>query len=171
MGYIGAAAATSAAEAVIAPYTGSIAFAVQPTDPDYTNTVALAAGALQEHQSAEDMIRSGRGHVHATNSNDRVFLDFVSYPGGEHQKAGIRWQDDSSELFQYQYDGSLVWAYWVEQGSGYDTGYIPFASINPETGFKSEKMTIGGATITTSGTNILIIIGGVTNRVVLEAYP
>jgi len=45
---ISASTATGIAEAVVVVYTQTIDTAVQPTDPTYTQTVALAAGAVQQ---------------------------------------------------------------------------------------------------------------------------
>jgi hypothetical protein len=133
--------------------TAAQAGAVGTNDATYlnltTNTATKAQGekadtALQSHQTMQDMISEGRAVVSATNSYQRLFIDFDAVAGYA-QKSGIRWRRVSDgEIFQYYLDASIVFATWTETGSGYDEGYTVFASINPTNGIVAPAATITG---------------------------
>jgi hypothetical protein len=249
MGYIGAAAATSAAEAVIAPYTGSIASAVQPTDPDYTNTAALAAGAFPKtggmfqgniqaianpgtvsinptntigamqlllmDSGEATMAEGSAGVVQAGEVSEIGRMSVGAYSAGASQ-AGIadgvmeigggangamqrgRTQSGTAtnngvgalQLFDLgpgqEATTTADGAGSIVLGAGTATNKYVIVAGDGQVSHGAGSITAGGGFFGdaggltnvpgnvgffASGTNILIVIGGTTNRVVLEAYP
>jgi hypothetical protein len=189
MGYIGAAAATSAAEAVIAPYTGSIASAVQPTHPAYTNTSALAAGAVQSVETLTNWIVVADAGGTNEPSNP-LSWGLYNLMGDATNQNG--WLAGDTAIYSPpipiagSYNGTNIPGYWIgngEQATG--TVYVTYLTVTNTTrrtdgtvlfsgghaGDGSGLINVpGNVGFFASGTNILIIIGGTTNRVVLEAY-
>lgn len=183
-GYIGAPAATSAAQAVVGAYTGSIASAVQPTDPTYTQTVFKAANAIQTNQTLYSMIHTGRAVV-SDNTLPAVdsWIDFISY--ADEGKSGIRFSSsslssNSVKMYAYGSDGPSV-----DSGVAFGAGDNTFALINPIFGFMGKASHTSVAlfdeasgnpfmpdgVVKSSGSNLLWVAGGVTNRIMLGAYP